>query len=110
MIHLFFFPCSFYAVVLVRGYQGNTKQHDYDNASAYDPTTFTQYYITAAWANENVTRVPQRYVIGNESVTYANGVRYLNARLESGSEYSFFVRIDLKSDTVSCSMFTLPQC
>ena len=77
------------------------KQEDYDDAKAFTPDVYAPYYITAAWSDVNVTRVPLRYVIGNESVTYANGVRYLNARLESGSDYSFFVRIDLGSDTVS---------
>ena len=74
------------------------KQVDYDDAKVYTPDV---YNITAAWSNANITRVPLRYVIGNECVTYANGVRYMNARLESGSDYSFFVRIDLRSDTVS---------
>ena len=75
------------------------KQEDYDDAKAFTPESL--YYITAAWASENVTRVPLSYIIGNESVTYANGVTYLNARLKSGSTYTFFIQIDLKSDTVS---------
>ena len=74
------------------------RQTDYDDAKAFTPEA--TYYITAAWARENVTRVPINFVVGNESVTYADGVKYLNARLSSGSSYSFFAIIDLQSDIV----------
>ena len=56
------------------------------------------YYITAAWSGGNVTRVPLNYIIGNESVTYADGMKYVNAKLSAGSTYTIFVWIDLKSD------------
>ena len=88
-------------MVVIRGAPLSTNQEDYDDAKPYTPDSSAPYYITAAWANENVTRVPVTYIVGNESVTYANGAMYLNAKLKSGSEYTFFVQIDLKSDTVS---------
>ena len=81
------------------------RQEEYDDAKAFTPDAYAPYYITAAWANENVTRVPFTYVVGNGSVSYANGVRYLNAGLRTGSDYTFFVWIDLMSDTVSCVVF-----
>ena len=77
------------------------KQEDYNNAKAFEPESEATYYITAAWAKENVTKVPLTYTVGNESVTYANEVTYLNAKLKSGTPYTLFVRIDLRSDTVS---------
>ena len=81
---------------MIRGTPENIQQTDYDDATAYmldDP-----YYITAAWSGENVTRVPLNYIIGNESVTYANGVKYVNAKLSAGSSYTIFIWIDLRSD------------
>ena len=72
------------------------RQSDYDDAKPYTPDA--TYYITAAWSKENVTRVPERYIVGNESVTFADGDTYLNAKLKSGSDYTFFAWIDLKSD------------
>ena len=93
---LYLFSHSFYAVVVILGRPTNQNQADYDDAKAYVPGA--TYYITAAWSGANITRVPATYVIGNESVTYANGVKYLNAKLSSGSQYTFFVWIDLNSD------------
>ena len=90
------FLYSFYAVVVIQGTPSNMNQANYDDATAYMPGA--AYYITAAWSGENVTRVPASYILGNESVSYANGVAYLNAKLSSGSDYTFFVWIDLKSD------------
>lgn len=87
---------SFYAVVVILGRPTNQNQADYDDAKAYVPGA--TYYITAAWSGPNITRVPIAYVIGNESITYANGIKYLNAKLSSGSEYTFLVWIDLNSD------------
>ena len=67
------------------------KQTDYDDAKPYTPNA--PYYITAAWSKENVTRVPFNYIVGNESVTYADGITYLNAKLKSGTAYTFFAWI-----------------
>ena len=90
------FLYSLYAVIVIQGTKENINLADYDDATAYrlDDT----YYITAAWSGENVTRVPLTYIIGNESVTYADGVKYLNAKLRAGTAYTIFVWIDLKSD------------
>ncbi|CAI8028275.1 Receptor-type tyrosine-protein phosphatase delta [Geodia barretti] len=57
------------------------------------------FAYTSSGCSNVSTAINQTKEDGNESVTYANGVRYMNARLESGSDYSFFVRIDLRSDT-----------
>ena len=81
---------------MIKGAPENIQLTDYDDATAYmrnDP-----YYITAAWAGENVTRVPLDYIVGSESVTYANGVKYVNAKLSAGSTYTIFIWIDLRSD------------
>ena len=90
--------------------EANRKQSDYDDAKPY--TSGAPYYVTAAWSRENLTRVPENFIIGDETVTYADGEMYLNARLSSGSDYTFFVRIDLKSDlnvrqSPSCMFYTI---
>ena len=90
--------CRFYAVIVVRGKVRDADQSDYDMAQAY--TGNAKYYITAAWSGENLTVVPEKYKVGDESVSYANGLRYRNAELDSGSEYTFLVWIDLDSDIV----------
>lgn len=93
---LYLFSHSFYAVVVIVGRPTNRNLADYDDAKAY--VSGAPYYITAAWSGVNITRVPAIYIIGNESVTYANGTKYLNAKLSAGSQYTFFVWIDLDSD------------
>ena len=85
-------------MIVIKGTPFNNEQSDYDGAMAYVPGA--PYYITAAWAGVNLTLVPMTYIIGNELISYADGVKYLNAKLDAGSDYTLFVRIDLQSDIV----------
>ncbi len=71
---------------------------EFNDARAYDPDDLEQtYYITAAW--DDPDRVPVSYIVGNESITEAGGVQYLNARLSASTEYAIFVRVEIASDT-----------
>ena len=90
-------------MIVVRGRAGE-DQSVYDDAGPYQ--SGAEYYITAAWAGANVTRVPDSFIIGNGSVSYADGRTYVNAKLSSNSRYTVFVRIDLDSDVVC----VLPDC
>ena len=68
----------------------------YNNAGPY--TRDATYYIAAAWARENISRVPESYTLGDRSTTVANTVMYTNAELNPDTAYSIFVRIDIESD------------
>ena len=94
---IFYFQHSFYAVVVVRSETPSANQAVYNNAGPY--MQGVSYYITAAWAGENISRVPNSYTVGNGSTTVANTVVYRNAELNPATDYSFFVRIDIQSDT-----------
>ena len=64
-----------------------------DNPSA-------SYYIAAAW-DENAIRagqVPSVFIVGDQSLTTANGKDYVNAPLDSNTRYGVFVRYDINSD------------
>ena len=76
--------------------EGLARETDYDDAEAYTPGA--QYYITAVWSRENLTHVPMTYTVGDESVSYANGISYLNAKLKSNTDYSFSVWIELEPE------------
>ena len=85
----------FYAVVVVRGESPAANQAVYDDAGPY--TNDASYYITAGWAGENVSRVPESYTVGDGSSTLANMMVYTNAKLKSNTRYGIFIRIDIQS-------------
>ena len=85
---------SFYAVVVVRSKSTAANQAVYDNAGPYTNDAF--YYIAAAWARENISRVPESYTVGDGSRTLANMMVYTNAKLKSNSRYGIFIRIDIQ--------------
>ena len=82
--------------MVVRSETPSANQAMYNDAGPYMQNA--SYYITAAWARENISRVPDSYTVGNGSTTVANTVMYRNAELNPDTDYSFFVRIDIESD------------
>lgn len=42
--------------------------------------------------------VPLKFLVGNETTTIVDGVRYFNARLRDDREYAIVIRIDTVSD------------
>ena len=88
--------CSFYAVVVVRSGSPDTNQAVYNDAGPY--SSGTSYYITAAWAGQNISMVPSSLTVGDGLTTLANMVTYTNAELSSDTDYAIFVRIDVESD------------
>ena len=94
-----FIACSFnrfYAVVVVCGETPAANRAVYNDATPY--TNGARYYIAAAWAEENISRVPESYTVGDGSITVANTVVYRNAELNTNTRYGIFVRIDIESD------------
>ena len=64
-------------------------------------TNGAHYYIAAAWAEENISRVPKSYIVGDGSTTRANMVYYRNADLNSNTKYGIFIRIDISGNVVA---------
>ena len=83
-------------MVVVRSETPSANQAVYDDADPYRRDA--PYYITAAWAGENISRVPYSYTVGDGSTTVANRMVYTNAELNPATVYSVFVRIDIASD------------
>lgn len=73
------------------------NQSEYDDAEPF-PGRDGLYYITAAWAGRNISQVPASFTVGDGSITFANGITYTNNGLQSGTQYSIFIRIDIESD------------
>ena len=82
--------------MVVRSETPSPNQAVYDDADPYRRDA--PYYITAAWAGENISSVPDSYTVGDGSTTVANTVVYTNAELNPATDYSLFVRIDIESD------------
>ena len=57
-------------------------------------------YIAAAWARENISRVPESYIVGDGSTTVANTVVYRNTELNSNTRYGIVIRIDIAGNVV----------
>ena len=95
-MHYVFFN-SFYGVVVVRSETPAANQAVYNDAGPY--TNGANYYISAAWARENISRIPNSYTVGDDSTTVANTVVYTNAKLTSDTTYAIFIRIEIQSDT-----------
>ena len=83
-------------MVVVRGETPSPNQAVYNDAGPYRRDA--SYYIAAAWARENISRVPESYTVGDGSRTVANRMVYTNAELSSSTRYGIFVRIDIESD------------
>ena len=83
-------------MVVVRSETPSPNQAAYDGARPYRRDA--PYYIAAAWARENIYRVPDSYTVGDGSITVADGMVYTNAELNPATVYSVFVRIDIESD------------
>ena len=86
-------------MVVVRSRNPDTNQAVYNDAGAY--FSDSPYYITAAWARENISRIPSSLTVGDGSITLANMVVYTNAELSSNTGYGIFIRIDIESDAGS---------
>ena len=82
--------------MVVRSETPSPNQAVYDDADPYRRDA--PYYITAAWAGENISSVPDSYTVGDGSTTVANTMVYRNAELSSSTRYGIFVRIDIESD------------
>lgn len=100
----FFFPCRFYAIIVVRiteefNVESPPKQSEFEDATAYDreASPAQLYYITAAW--DDPDRVPPSFIIGNGSKTVVDGTTYENNELRSDTSYAVLFRIDIRSDT-----------
>ena len=83
-------------MVVVRSGNPDPNRAVYNDAGTYFRSA--PYYIAAAWARENISRVPDSFTVGNGSITRANSVVYTNAPLSPDTDYSIFVRIDIESD------------
>ena len=83
-------------MVVVRSETPSPNQAVYNDAGPY--TRDVPYYIAAAWARENISRVPESYTVGDGSTTVANRMVYTNAELSPDTVYSVFVRIDIAPD------------
>lgn len=89
-------------MVVVRGTADDNRAR-YNNATAY--TNGAQFYITAAWDEDDVDagRVPSVFTVGNNSQYEAifNGIstRFVNIPLKSDTQYTIFTRYDVASDT-----------
>ena len=81
---------------MVRSETPATNQAAYNDAGPY--TRDASYYIAAAWARGNISRVPNSFTLGDRSTTVANTVVYTNAELNPDTDYSIFVRFDIESD------------
>lgn len=75
----------------------------YPNLEPYNERGDLDYYITAAWNNEEV--IPDNFTVGDKSTTFAtrNGMNesYFNARLESATSYCVYVQVQTYSANVS---------
>ena len=86
-------------MVVGRSGSPDTNQAVYNDAGAYYNDAL--YYISAAWAQENISTIPSSLIVGDGSTTLANMVVYTNAELNSNTGYGIFVRIDIESDVGS---------
>ena len=96
-------PCRFYAIIIIRitdSFDRNNPpdQDVYNTAGPYDRMAGTpqEAYITAAWSDP--TAVPDIFTVGDESITTVGGVMYENVGLSSNTDYTYIIRLDVKSD------------
>ena len=86
-------------MVVVHSGSPDPNQAAYNDAGPY--FSGAPYYIAAAWARENISRIPASLTVGDGSTTLASTVVYTNTELRSNSGYGIFIRIDVGSDTGS---------
>ena len=87
-------------MVVVKNPPQVTMQSDYTDAQPYGINQSVNYYIAAAWGEDDVQggQVPDMLLVGDQTSTTANGVVYMNGPLESNTRYSLFVQYDIDSD------------
>ena len=97
---LFLFLSSFVAVVVVRNPPEELQTSVYLDAQPFDVESNVDYYITAAWSENDIQAgvVPEMFVVGDGSMTLANGTEYTNGRLNSDTPYVTFVRYEIAPD------------
>ena len=83
----------------------------YPNLQPYDENSDVNYYIAAAWNNEE--DVPENFTVGDESTVDAvrNGVNenYLNAALRRFTSYCIYVEVQTSFANVSTVLYFLLQ-
>lgn len=90
------------AVIVVVAEESGTDVSTYDQAKPY--TEGSSFYITAAWDEVAISagRVPAEIVIGDDQVYVVllgnAAVGYRNVPLQSGTQYSFFTRYDIRNE------------
>ena len=92
-------PLRLYALIVLRTTEtfDSSEVPDLPNLRPFDPNDFTQtYYIAAAW--DKPGEIPNSIMIGDGTITIVNGVNYTNVQLEPGTEYAFFVMVEIISD------------
>ena len=90
--------CPFYRavqLVIVRDPK-NEEQRSYMNLMAHVPGA--EAYITAAWSGQQIASIPERFTVGNMSVTVADGIEYINAQLNPDTRYGYFIRYIIEND------------
>ena len=87
-------------MVIVINPPENLQPSNYLDAKQFGVVPAASYNITAAWSENDIQAggVPEMYVVGDNSTTFANGIQYINARLNSNTTYGTFVRYGLAPD------------
>ena len=89
--------------------QPNANPNDYLNPGPY--VKEAEAYVAAAWDEDAINSpqnlIPLFFMVGNNSMIEAGGQRYTNPPLKSFTEYTIFVRYDIRNDmdpsNVSCT-------
>lgn len=78
----------------------NLQPSNYLDAKRFGMVPAASYNITAAWSEHDIQTggVPMMYVVGDNSSTFANGLQYVNTKLNSNTTYGTFVRYELAPD------------
>ena len=88
------------AVVVVKNPPVDFDQTSYTSTRPYNPIQPETNYITAAW-NENDVRagqVPNSFNVGDGMMKIVGSMTYINANLDSNTDYAVFVRFDIAAD------------
>ena len=80
----------------------------YPDLEPFSETSDLNYYVTAAWNNEDL--IPDNFVIGDESTITAlrRGVNenYENVKLQSFTDYCIYAKVQTMYETVSILMIS----
>ena len=88
-------------MVVVLG-QAGSDLSVYNTAGPYSDGDTS--YITAVWDRSDVYagRVPNEVIVGDDAIYTARSegtnVNYINVRLKSKTQYSFFIRYDIENE------------